>query len=135
MEHAAFKMLELESATHRTVHATGFPLVGCPHRPRTLHVGKFAQHSGRTTVTFNDALEALDEMGFSLDDLIVYTRGTGAVRAVFGAQQLAGGRRVEELHEFRVHVGRRTREDSFLLKYADHDGDKEEQEVVEDDED
>ncbi|KAF7320990.1 BTP domain-containing protein [Mycena chlorophos] len=141
MEHAAFKMLE--SATHRTVHATGFSRTSS-HASAVLTdllaryislasstSAKFAQHSGRTTVTFNDALEALDEMGFSLDDLIVYMR-EGKELARYA---LYSGRRVEELHEFRAHVGRRIREDSFPLKYAEYDGDKEEQEAVEDDED
>ncbi|KAJ7058153.1 hypothetical protein C8F01DRAFT_1149756 [Mycena amicta] len=138
MENAASKLLE--TSTHRTIHAAGFSRASS-HATAVLTdllaryislaaatSAKYAQHAGRTSVTCTDALEALDEMGFSLEDLIVYMReGKELGRYAFYSR-----RRVDELVEFRSHLGRRVREDPFPLKYQEYNGEDVEEEEEDD---
>ncbi|KAF7297171.1 BTP domain-containing protein [Mycena indigotica] len=133
MENAANKLLE--TASHRTMHAVGFSRASAQASAvltdllaryvslAALTCAKYAQHAGRTTVSFTDALEALDEMGFSLEDLIGYMREGKEL----SRYALYSGRRVEELHELRAHLGRRVREDSFPLKFQEYDGQEEDE--------
>ncbi|KAJ7222465.1 hypothetical protein GGX14DRAFT_388267 [Mycena pura] len=143
MEYAAYKLLE--SATHRSIHAAAFSRAST-HASAVLTdllvryisllastSAKYAQHAGRTTVASADALEALDELGFGLQDLIDYVPEAKELSryAVYSA------RRVEELHEFKAHLGRNSRDDAFPLTYSQYEEeelDEEEEEEEEEDE-
>ncbi|KAF8172854.1 hypothetical protein K438DRAFT_1611370 [Mycena galopus ATCC 62051] len=119
MEHGCLKLVE--AATHRTLHAASFSR-SSTHASQVLTdllaryiqllastAAKYAQHAGRTTVTSTDALEALDELGFGLQDLIDYVPEAKDLSryAVYSA------RRVEELNEFKAHLGRSAHDDAF----------------------
>ncbi|KAJ7141835.1 hypothetical protein C8R43DRAFT_1071442, partial [Mycena crocata] len=143
MEYASHKLLE--AATHRSIHAAAFSR-SSTHASAVLTdllaryvallaatSAKYAQHAGRTTVTSTDALEALDDLGFGLQDLIDYVPEAKDLSryAIYSA------RRVEELHEFKTHLGRNDRDDAFPLEYTQYDGEDaegEEEEMDEDDE-
>ncbi|KAJ7900957.1 hypothetical protein B0H14DRAFT_3738616 [Mycena olivaceomarginata] len=76
---------------------------------------KYAQHAGRTTLTTTDALEALDDLGFGLQDLIDY---------VPEAKDLSHyaiylGRCVEELNKFKAQLGRDEEEEIELKVEAE----------------
>ncbi|KAJ6524477.1 hypothetical protein B0H19DRAFT_1199972 [Mycena capillaripes] len=133
MEHASYKLLE--AATHRSIHAAAFSR-SSTHASAVLtdllaryisllasSAAKYAQHAGRTTVTSTDALEALDDLGFGLQDLIDYVPEAKELSryAIYSA------RRVEELHEFKTQLGRNDREDAFPLTYAPYDGEGEDE--------
>ena len=108
MEGAAFKLLE--SATQRTLHAHAFSrsssqasLVVTDLLARYLALltstcAKYAQHAGRTTMNARDALEALADLGVSLDELNDYAATEGKE---LNRYALYTARRVEDLHEFR----------------------------------
>lgn len=59
---------------------------------------KYAQHAGRSKLTIHDAIEALDELGASLEDLNEYGSGEGKE---LNRYALHSARRQEELNEFR----------------------------------
>ncbi len=108
MDNAAQKLLE--SATHRTLHASNFSrsssqasLVLSDLLSRYLALlsstcAKYAQHAGRTKLTPMDALSALDELGVSLDELKEYGSTEGIELNRYAVKSL---RRVEDLNEFR----------------------------------
>ncbi|KAF7307686.1 BTP domain-containing protein [Mycena kentingensis (nom. inval.)] len=110
MEQAALSLLE--AATHKSIHAAAFTRASS-HATSVLNdllsryisllaatTAKYAQHAGRSNVTCVDAIEALEEMGFSLEDLVGYMREAAELKkyAVFSR------RRVEELTEFRARM-------------------------------
>ncbi|KAK7029773.1 BTP domain-containing protein [Favolaschia claudopus] len=130
MEYASYKLLE--AATHRSLHATGFSR-SSSHANAVLtdllaryiqllasSAAKYAQHAGRTTVTSTDALEALDDLGFTLQDLAEYVPEAKEL----SRYALYSGRRVEELAEFKAHLGRNVHQDAFPLIYAPNDVDE-----------
>ncbi|KAJ7670527.1 hypothetical protein B0H17DRAFT_1141756 [Mycena rosella] len=137
MEYASVKLLE--AATHRSIHAAGFSR-SSSHASAVLTdllaryisllastAAKYSQHAGRTTVTCTDALEALDDLGFGLQDLVDYVPEAKDLSryAIYSA------RRVEELNEFKTQLGRNDRDDAFPLTYAPYDGEEEEEEELE----
>ncbi|KAJ7145926.1 hypothetical protein C8R44DRAFT_4720 [Mycena epipterygia] len=137
MEYASHKLLE--AATHRSIHAAAFSR-SSTHASAVLTdllaryisllastAAKYAQHAGRTTVTSTDALEALDDLGFGLQDLIDYVPEAKELSryAIYSA------RRVEELNEFKTQLGRNDRDDAFPLEYAQYDGDEDDDEMLE----
>ncbi|KAJ7484081.1 hypothetical protein B0H11DRAFT_1196802 [Mycena galericulata] len=127
MEHASQKLVE--GALHRTLHAAAFSrasthasavLTDLLSRYLTLLAAtsaKYAQHAGRTTVTCTDALEALDDLGVGLQDLIDYIPEAKEL----SRYAMYSARRVEELHEFKAHLGKTQREGTFSLEYAPYD--------------
>ncbi|KAJ7075631.1 hypothetical protein B0H15DRAFT_916670 [Mycena belliarum] len=131
MEHAAHKLLE--AATHRSIHAAAFSR-SSTHASAVLTdllaryiqllastAAKYAQHAGRTTVTCTDALEALEDLGFGLQDLLDYVPEAKELSR-YG---IHSQRRVEELNEFKTQLGRNTRDDVFVLEYAPYDDEDE----------
>ncbi|KAJ7938271.1 hypothetical protein B0H13DRAFT_2301848 [Mycena leptocephala] len=135
MEYASQKLLE--AATHRSIHAAAFSR-SSTHASAVLTdllaryiqllastAAKYAQHAGRTTVTSTDALEALDDLGFGLQDLIDYVPEAKEL----SRYAMYSARRVEELHEFKAHLGRNDRDDAFPLSYAPYDGEDEDEEM------
>ncbi|KAJ6468990.1 hypothetical protein C8R47DRAFT_799621 [Mycena vitilis] len=137
MEYASHKLLE--AATHRSIHAAAFSR-SSTHASSVLtdllaryisllasSAARYAQHAGRTTVTSTDALEALDDLGFGLQDLIDYVPEAKELSryAVYSA------RRVEELHEFKaqLELGRTEHEDAFPLTYAPYSLDDEDEDM------
>ncbi|KAF7326918.1 BTP domain-containing protein [Mycena venus] len=141
MEYASHKLLE--AATHRSLHAAAFAR-SSTHASAVLTdllaryiqllastSAKYAQHAGRTTVTTTDALEALDDLGFGLHDLIDYVPEAREL----SRYALYSARRVEELNEFKTQLGRNVRDDAFPLTYAPYDAEDEEMGLDEDEED
>lgn len=143
MDNAAQKLLE--SATHRTLHASNFSrsssqasLVLTDLLSRYLALlsstcAKYAQHAGRTKLTPMDALSALDELGVSLDELKEYGSTEGIELNRYAVKSL---RRVEDLNEFRAQLNdglRQDRNDAIPLQYAPFSGveDLEEEEYEE----
>ncbi|KAJ7619404.1 hypothetical protein FB45DRAFT_930679 [Roridomyces roridus] len=140
MEYASQKLIE--AATHRTLHAAAFSRAST-HASTVLTdlltrylsllattSAKYAQHAGRTSVTCADALEALEELGVGMGDLTEYIPEAKELSryAVYSA------RRVEELHEFRAHLCKTTREGVIPLQYGQYDeeeGDEEDEEEEE----
>ncbi|KAJ7767467.1 hypothetical protein DFH07DRAFT_915704 [Mycena maculata] len=128
MEFASQKLLE--AATHRTLHGAAFSrastqasavLTDLLARYMTLLAAtsaKYAQHAGRTTVTCTDALEALDDLGVGMQDLVDYVPEAKEL----ARYALYSARRVEELHEFKAHLGKNAREGAVLLEYAPYEG-------------
>jgi Wiskott-Aldrich syndrome protein len=108
MEHCAQKLLE--STIHKTLHAHAFSrsstqatvvLTDLLSRYLTLLTStcaKYAQHAGRNKLTIYDALEALEELGASMEDLNGYGSGEGKE---LNRYALHSPRRQEELNEFR----------------------------------
>lgn len=108
MDNASQKLLE--SATHRTLHATGFArsssqaslvLTDLLSRYLTLLTStcaKYAQHGGRTRLSSLDAISALDEMGVSLDELKDFGSTEGLE---LNRYAIKSARRAEDLNEFR----------------------------------
>ncbi|KAJ7468545.1 hypothetical protein FB451DRAFT_1091994 [Mycena latifolia] len=140
MEHAAHKLLE--AATHRSIHAAAFSR-SSSHASAVLTdllsryisllastAAKYAQHSGRTTVTCTDALEALDDLGFGLQDLIDYIPEAKEL----SRYAIYSQRRVEELNEFKTQLGRNDRDDAFPLEYAPYDGEDDDEEILDEEE-
>ncbi|KAJ6463331.1 hypothetical protein C8R45DRAFT_1176831 [Mycena sanguinolenta] len=142
-DHRRISRKLLEAGTQRSLHAAGFSRCS-GHASAVLTdllaryiqllastAARYAEHAGRTTLTSTDALEALDDLGFGLQDLIDYIPEAKDLSryAVYSA------RRVEELHEFKAHLGRNIRDDAFALTYAQYDGDDEEEEELDDEED
>ncbi|TEB30460.1 hypothetical protein FA13DRAFT_1814654 [Coprinellus micaceus] len=131
MEACAQKLLE--STTHKTLHAHAFSrastqatfvLTDLLSRYLALlssTCAKYAQHAGRRNLTIHDAIEALDELGASLEDLNEYGSGEGKE---LNRYALHSARRQEELNEFRsqlVEGLRQDRDDSIPLEYARYD--------------
>lgn len=108
MDPAARKLLE--SVTHETLHAQNFArsstqasgvLTDVLHRYLellTTTCAKYAEHAGRLSLTFRDALSALDELGLPVNELSEYaaTEGRDLARYTGHSQ-----RRVEDLAEFK----------------------------------
>ncbi|GLB44098.1 putative bromodomain associated [Lyophyllum shimeji] len=128
MENAGTKLLE--SATHRTLHAHAFSrtstqaslvLTDLLSRYLALLSGtcaKYAALAGRNRLNVHDALEALDELGVSVDELNEYAATEGKELARYAVWS---GRRVEDLHEYRaqLHDGlRQDRDDAIPLMYG-----------------
>ncbi|KZP09617.1 hypothetical protein FIBSPDRAFT_801981 [Athelia psychrophila] len=119
----------LESAVHRTLHAHAFSrsssqaslvLTDLLSRYLTLLAStcaKYAQHAGRTDLTPQDALCALNEMGVNMEEVDEY-RSTEAVELARYAANTA--RRVEELKDFTSHLseGLERERDAIPLVYA-----------------
>ncbi|KAJ7802183.1 hypothetical protein B0H14DRAFT_3781348 [Mycena olivaceomarginata] len=135
MEYASLKLVE--AATHRSLHAAGFSR-SSTHASAVLTdllarymqllantAAKYAQHAGRTTLTTTDALEALDDLGFGLQDLIDYVPEAKDL----SRYAIYSGRRVEELNEFKAQLGRVQRDDAFPLTYAPYDEEDEEEDI------
>ncbi|KAJ7216192.1 hypothetical protein B0H12DRAFT_1241871 [Mycena haematopus] len=129
MDQGSLKLLE--AATQRSLHAAGFSrcsthasAVLTDLLARYIHLqaataARYAEHAARTTLTSTDALEALDDLGFGLQDLINYVPEAKELSryAVYSA------RRVEELNEFRAQLARNPRDDAFPLTYALYEAD------------
>ncbi|KAJ7780359.1 hypothetical protein B0H14DRAFT_3586370 [Mycena olivaceomarginata] len=119
MEYASLKLVE--AATHRSLHAAGFSRSST----HASSPAKYAQHAGRTTLTTTDALEALDDLGFGLQDLIDYVPEAKDL----SRYAIYSGRRVEELNEFKAQLGRVQRDDAFPLTYAPYDEEDQEEDI------
>ncbi|RXW18408.1 hypothetical protein EST38_g7446 [Candolleomyces aberdarensis] len=145
MEHCAQKLLE--STIHKTLHAHAFSrsstqatlvLSDLLSRYLTLLTStcaKYAQHAGRNKLTIYDALEALEELGASVEDLNGYGSGEGKE---LNRYALHSARRQEELNEFRSQLSeglRQDRDDAIPLDYAPYDGELEESSEYEESED
>lgn len=117
----------LESAVHRTLHAHAFSrsssqaslvLTDLLSRYLTLLAStcaKYAQHAGRTDLTPQDALCALNEMGVNMEEVDEY-RSTEAVELARYAANTA--RRVEELKDFTCELVNISRHDVVLNQLA-----------------
>lgn len=96
----------LESATLKTIHAQSFSRASS----RASHVltdllsryisllattcARYAEHSGRASVSVHDAFLALDELGLSMDELVEYAEGEAHELTRYNSVTT---RRVEEL--------------------------------------
>lgn len=100
----------LESATQRTLHANNFArsssqashvltdLLSRYLSLLTTSCAQYAQQAGRSGLTIDDALLALEEMGVSLDDLNEYCEVEGKD---LGRYSNSTARRAEELAEIK----------------------------------
>lgn len=100
----------LESAVHRTLHAHAFSrsssqasLVLTDLLSRYLALlastcAKYAQHAGRTELTPQDALCALDEMGLNMEEVGEFCSAEAVELGRYAANT---ARRVEELKDFK----------------------------------
>lgn len=100
----------LESVTHKTLHAHAFSrsssqatLVLTDLLSRYLSLltascGRYAEHAGRTHISIHDALQAMGELGTSVDELHEYGSVEGKDMNRYSQQS---ARRIEELNEFR----------------------------------
>src|ERR1700722_18648066 len=100
MDNATHKLLE--SVTQKTLHAHGFSrsssqaslaLTDLLSRYLTLLAltcAKYAQHSGRPGISTWDALRALDELGYDVEELREYCSSEG-----------------NELQRYAIHTARR----------------------------
>ncbi|KAF9029534.1 hypothetical protein BDZ89DRAFT_1065316 [Hymenopellis radicata] len=138
MDNASQKLLE--SATHRTLHATGFArsssqaslvLTDLLSRYLTLLTStcaKYAQHGGRTRLSSRDAISALDEMGVSLDELKDFGLTEGLE---LNRYAIKSSRRAEDLNEFRAQLSeglKQDLDDAIPLHYAPFEGIEEQDE-------
>ncbi|KAL0952315.1 hypothetical protein HGRIS_006600 [Hohenbuehelia grisea] len=146
MDHAAHKILE--SATYRALHAQGFSrsssqasLVLTDLLSRYLSLlsstcAKYAQHAGRTTLSPRDALNALDELGVSSDELKEYCASEGLEMGRYSIRSVY-------LNEFKTQLAdglRQDTDDAIPLVYApldsplpsedEEESDQEEQDAV-----
>jgi histone H3/H4 len=108
MDNGSHKLLE--SVIQRTLHAHGFSrsssqaslvLTDLLSRYMTLLAStcaKYGQHAGRTGITPQDALCALDDLGVDVQELEEYCGTEGAELRRYA---IHSGRRVEELNEFK----------------------------------
>lgn len=130
----------VESSIHRTLHAHSFSRASsvATHTladllSRYLHLllqscAQYAQHAGHTSINVHDALHALDDLGFSLDELKQYAQGEAVdmARAGYGFRTSFSSRRAEELAEMRAHLHdglKQERDDTIPLVYAPLDPD------------
>ncbi|TCD68995.1 hypothetical protein EIP91_009217 [Steccherinum ochraceum] len=138
METASKKILE--SATLTTLHAQQFSrsstqahllLTDLLSRYVSLlssTCAKYAEHAGRLSVSEQDAVAALGELGVGVDELTEYWETEGKEMARFGYTGRASKtpRRLEELDEMRaaLAVGLRTdRDDAIPMAYLPFDPD------------
>ncbi|KAF8990254.1 hypothetical protein BDQ17DRAFT_1372146 [Cyathus striatus] len=144
----------LESVTLKTLHVHSFSrsstqasLVLTDLLSRYISLlsstcAKYAQHSGRTSLTIHDAVVALDELGVNLEELSEYCATEGRE---LNRYALHSTRRVEDLNEFRAQLSeglRQDRNDAINLEYARYsppplsdDSEYEDEEIYEIDED
>ncbi|TFK20437.1 hypothetical protein FA15DRAFT_759368 [Coprinopsis marcescibilis] len=135
MDASAQKLLE--SVTQKTLHAHAFSrsssqatfvLTDLLSRYLTLVTStcaKYAQHSGRRQLSIRDAIQALDELGTSLEDLNEF----GSTEAKeLNRYALHSARRAEELNELRSQLseGLRQDRDAIPLQFARHDEEEDE---------
>lgn len=107
MESGSQKLLE--SAVQKTLHAHAFSrsssqasvvLTDLLSRYLTLLTStcsKYAQHAGRTGLTVQDIIGALDDLGVSIEELSDYCSSEGKE---LNRYALHSSRRIEDLHEF-----------------------------------
>jgi histone H3/H4 len=100
----------IESSTYRTLHAHNFSrsssqaafvlsdLLARYLFLLTSSCAKYAQHSGRTSLTVQDALSALEEMGVDMEELSHYCRTEGRELGRYTVQTM---RRMEDLKDIR----------------------------------
>ncbi|EAU87618.2 hypothetical protein CC1G_09715 [Coprinopsis cinerea okayama7 len=123
----------LESVTHRTLHAHAFSrassqatlvLTDLLSRYLTLltsSCARYAQHAGRHQLSIYDALQAIDELGTSVDELSEFGSTEGKEMNRYAVQS---AKRIEELNEYRSHLFeglRQDRDDAIALHFARFD--------------
>jgi histone H3/H4 len=79
---------------------------------------KYAQHAGCTSLTTTDTLEALDGLGFGLQDFIDCVPEAKDL----SCYAIHSGRCIEELNKFKAQLGRVQCDDIFSLTYAPYGG-------------
>ncbi|KAJ7328686.1 hypothetical protein DFH08DRAFT_1022933 [Mycena albidolilacea] len=126
----SLSQIMVEAITHCSLHAAAFSclsthvsailtdLLTCYIQLLANTAAKYVQHAGRTTLTTTDALKALNNLGFGLQDLISYVPEAKDLLCY----AIYSGHCIEELDKFKAQLGRIQYDNTFPLMYAPYDG-------------
>ncbi|KAL1761962.1 hypothetical protein FB107DRAFT_244756 [Schizophyllum commune] len=130
----------VESTVHRVLHANSFSRASS----NATHIlsdifaryylvlaqtcAQYAQHAGRSSINVHDALHAIEDLGFSLEELQDYVQGEAVdmARAGYTPRMSTSTRRMEELAEMHAHLAdglKQDHDDTIPLVYAPLDPD------------